>query len=307
MKKILLITIVLLSLTGCSEEAKTIKIAEQYGIAYAPLQVMKEEQILESLLGDDYEVKWVKLANTAAIREAMIGDDLDIGFTGIPPFIIGVDNGMDWQIISALSESPLGLVVNDPNIKELSDLLDQGKIALPQPGSIQHILLSMSAKEELGDATIFDNQLVSMKHPDGQIALNAGKDIKAHYTSPPFIFQELDQENNHLLVDGIDAMNGEFTFIVGVCGVDFYEQSEEYRLFKEALEMAIERINSGDDSVIELLAESYSLDYDTMDAYLNHQDMSYGNEIKGVQTFIDFMFEAGYIKEELFQSDVIWD
>ncbi len=55
---------------------------------------------------------------------------------------------------------PLGLVVNDASITTLEQLKDAGKIALPQPGSIQHILLSMAAGRELGDSKALDNQLV---------------------------------------------------------------------------------------------------------------------------------------------------
>ncbi len=113
MRRIQLMTAILLLAgllaAGCKEEAKTIRIAEQYGLAYAPLQVMKEGAYLEEILGDEYTVEWVKLANTAAIREAMLGDGLDVGFMGIPPFLIGVENGMEWKIMTGLSKSPWDL------------------------------------------------------------------------------------------------------------------------------------------------------------------------------------------------------
>lgn len=298
---------VLLGATGCENKVKTIKIAEQYGIAYAPLQIMKENQLLEEALGDGYQVEWVKLANTAAIREAMLGDSLDIGFMGIPPFLIGVDTGMDWKMMSGLSESPLGLVVNDPAIEDLAMLKDNGKIALPQPGSIQHILLAMAAKKQLGDAKAFDQQLISMKHPDGVMALNAGTEVVGHYTSPPFLFQELDQKQNHLLVDGIDGTGGPFTFIVGVCREELYENKEVYNAFLEGLSRSVTMLNNREEKIIQQLAKVYELDEDVLISHLNQEGMSYNLDIKGVDLFIEFMYNEGYLENELMKKDLIWE
>lgn len=306
-KIIVLLCICLTAITSCKNEPKTIKIAEQYGLAYAPIQVMKESGYLEELLGDDYTVEWVKLANTAAIREAMLGDSLDVGFMGIPPFLIGVDNQMEWKIISGLSKSPLGLVVNDPSITTLEDLVGDAKIALPQPGSIQHILLTMAAQDELGDPSVFDNQLVSMKHPDGLLALLAGNDISGHFTSPPYIFKELEEENHKLLVSGNEAFGGEFTFIVGVCREEFYNNDVPYAALQEALEKAMDDIDNKNEEALVLLGTSYELDRETLMSYLYHEDMSYGSEVVGVQRFSDFMLDVDYISEAIIEKDVIWN
>lgn len=306
MKKAVFVLAVLLIVTsGCSKEDKTIIIADQYGLAYAPIQVMKGSGILEEMLGEDYTVQWVKLANMAAIREAMVGDSLDVGFMGIPPFLIGVDNDMEWKIMGGLSEAPLGLVVSDPDIKSLEALIGKGKIALPQPGSIQHILLSMTAKDQLGDPTVFDQQLVSMKHPDGMMALGSSDEVIAHYTSPPYLFMELEDDNNHLLTVGTDGTKGEFTFIVGVCRESFYDH-EAYDEVMAALEESIALIQERDEATLELLADSYDLDMETLMSYLYHEDMAFGTQVKGVEKFIDFMLEAGYIKEYYEEAEVIW-
>jgi NitT/TauT family transport system substrate-binding protein len=102
--------------TSTADEKRVIKIAEQYGLAYAPIAIMKEKKMLEEK-DESLSVQWKTLSNTAAIREAMLVDDLDIGFMGIPPFMIAYNNKMDWKIFTGLSSSPLGLVVNDENIK----------------------------------------------------------------------------------------------------------------------------------------------------------------------------------------------
>jgi NitT/TauT family transport system substrate-binding protein len=303
---LLVCMLILISAVGCENEVTTIKIAEQYGIAYAPLQVMKENHLLEEALGDGYQVEWIKLSNTAAIREAMLGDGLDIGFMGIPPFLIGVDAGMDWKIMTGLSESPLGLVVNDPAITDLSLLLENGKIALPQPGSIQHILLAMAAQKQLGDAKAFDVQLISMKHPDGMMALNAGTEVVGHYTSPPYIFQELENEQNHMLIDGIDGTGAPFTFIAGVCRKELFDNKKVYNTFIEALDKSIDLLNTRDSKVIEQLSQAYELDSDVLLSYMDKEGMSYNLDIKGVELFIDFMYGEEYLEKEITKEDVIW-
>jgi ABC-type nitrate/sulfonate/bicarbonate transport system substrate-binding protein len=67
------------------------------------------------------QIEWVQLGNATAIREAMLARELDFGFMGIPPFLIGLDKGTNWQLIHGLSECPLGLVSFDPNVKSLED------------------------------------------------------------------------------------------------------------------------------------------------------------------------------------------
>lgn len=105
-----IIAISLICLAGCSKEenpVRKIRIAEQYGLAYAPLQVLVEKGFLEEKAGD-VEVQWVRLGNTAAIREAVLAGDLDIGFMGIPPFSLPGTRGWSGKSPRACRAAPLG-------------------------------------------------------------------------------------------------------------------------------------------------------------------------------------------------------
>src|SRR6056297_2831547 len=137
---------------------KTLVVAEQYGLAYAPLQIVRAQGLLEAEL-PEYRVEWRRLGNTAAIREAMLAGRLDAGFMGIPPFLIGYDRGMEWRIFTGLSEAPLGLVSGDEGLRSLADFGAEDRLALPQPGSIQHIMLSMACERQLGDAQGLDEKI----------------------------------------------------------------------------------------------------------------------------------------------------
>lgn len=307
---VVLSMMLVLNITGCGEsenQEQVIYIADQYGLAYAPLQIMKEEGFLEQQLGDDYQVKWVRLANTAAIREAMLAEDLDIGFMGIPPFLIGVEQDMGWKIISGLAISPLGLVALDEEVKSLEDMLGIGQIALPQPGSIQHILLQMAAEKELGDANVFDNQLISMKHPDGMQALMLNEDVKAHFTSPPYLFQEMALENGHMIVDGTEAMGEPFTFIVGVCREEFRDNEVVYEAFNHALDQAINYITFYPDESVDILSASYEIDDCVLRDYLYCQGLTYTDEVLGLERFMDFMVTYEYLEDTFELEEIIWE
>lgn len=306
--KMIFVVLIMIVLVGCGKkDDNTVKIAQQYGLAYAPIQIMKEKGFLEEELPDK-KIEWVKLANTAAIREAVLADNLDVGFMGIPPFLIALDNGMDWKMMTGLSSSPLGLVTYDNAINSLSDFAKQDKIALPQPGSIQHILLAMACERELGKADALDNQLVSMKHPDGFQALTSKQDIKAHFTSPPYVFEELANKDNHMVISGEEAMGSEFTFIVGACTKEFYNNNkDEYEALKKAIDKSIEFMMNNEEETLDILSTLYKMDKDKLKGYLNYEGMKYARDILGVNQFVDFMVRNEYLKKSYKLDEVIWE
>lgn len=307
-KCLLIILMIMVLTSSCGKKTdNTVKIAQQYGLAYAPIQLMKEKGFLEDLLPNK-KIEWVKLANTAAIREAVLADNLDVGFMGIPPFLIALDNGMKWKMMSGLSRCPLGLITYDDNIKSLKDFTIKDKIALPQPGSIQHILLAMACEKVFGKADALDNQLVSMKHPDGFQALMSKQDIKAHFTSPPYIFEELANKNYHMVISGEEAMGSEFTFIVGACTENFYNNNkEDYVALKDAINKAIDFMNNNKEESIDILSKIYKLDKDKLEDYLYDEGMNYSTDILGVDKFTKFMLDNNYLKKTYENKELIWE
>ncbi|MBN2259092.1 MAG: ABC transporter substrate-binding protein [Clostridiales bacterium] len=305
-KLIIILIAISVILSGCnSSDEKVIKIAQQYGLAYAPLELSKELGLIEKYL-PDYEIQWKQIMNTATIREGMLSSDLDIGFMGIPPFLIGVDNEMGWRIFRGLSEAPVGMTINTNKVTTLDDFDANHKIALPQPGSIQHILLSMFMEKNKGQADALDDYLISMAHPDGQIALLSASEVSAHFSSPPYIFEELKDDNIKLLIDGKDAFGGEFTFIVGVVKENF-KNDEVIVGINKGIDEAVEMIKTNPEKVAELMAPVYGLDEETTLLYLTNKDMDYSNEVKGVDRFSEFMFINGYLEENVLEEDVFYE
>ena len=294
--------------SGDQNSQKSITIAEQYGLAYAPVQLIKELKLLEES-DSDLKVEWKQLSNTTSIRESMLAGEVNVAFMAIPPFLIARDKGMEWKIISGLSESPLGLMTNRSYINFLSDFKTEDEIALPQPGSIQHILLSMAAKREFGETEKFDDQLLTMNHPDAMNALLAGREVSAHFASAPYLFLESKEDGIKKVLSGSEAFGGDFTFIIGVSTKEFYQQqSENYILFYKALMKAIDFIEQNPAGAAELLADNYDLSQAEMEEYLSWPGMKFTSEIKGLEEFIAFMTAEGYLEENDYQgSELIFE
>ena len=306
----LVIIMFIFLINGCAreKEEKSVTIADQYGLAYAPVQIMKIKNILKNNTGN-VNIEWKKLANTAAIRESMLAGEVDIGFMAIPPFLIGKDKGMKWKIITGLSMSPLGLMTYKEKVKTLADIEKNDRIALPQPGSIQHILLAMAAERKFGDASRFDNQLVTMAHPDGMNALLSRKEITAPFTSPPYIFKESEAKGIHQILSGREAIGGKFSFIVGVGTENFHDNYPEiYNAFIKSLNQSINFIKDNPEKTSSLLTEDYNISQQEIKKYITWPGMKYTNQIRGLDKFITFMKKAGYIdfkNKDL--SQILWD
>lgn len=285
-------------------------IADQFGLAYAPIEILKGTEILDEELAkaglETTTIEFKTLGNTAAIREAMVSGDLDIGFVAIPPFLIGKDNGMDWRIIAGVSESPMALVTKDPELTSLSQLTPEHRIMLPQPGSVQHILLSMAAEKDLNDSKAFDNQLIAMAHPDAMTAMLSGPKTQLHFTSPPYLDQELALEGFHPLVDAETIMGGPFTFIVGICPQRVYDDTRLYNAFESALLRAVTFMNTQPREAAEILSASYDYSTAELDLYLSNGQLRFDSEVRGLDTFYEFMYRTGMIKSPQNLKDLYW-
>jgi NitT/TauT family transport system substrate-binding protein len=177
------------------------------------------------------------------------------------------------------------------------------KIALTQPGSIQHILLSMAAQSKFKNTKKFDNQLLTMNHPDAMNALLAKRELSAHFASAPYLFLETKAGMKEVL-SGKEAFGGDFTFIIGVSTQEFYQQQpENYHLFSNALAEAISFIQQHPDRSAEILADNYSLSKAEMREYINWPGMEFSSEIKGLKKFIDFMKTEGYLSEINYEKE----
>ncbi|MFA6618139.1 MAG: ABC transporter substrate-binding protein [Candidatus Neomarinimicrobiota bacterium] len=312
MKKLLtslLMVILVLSLFSCSsKDPDKVVIAQQFGLGYAPLTLVKELNLIEKYY-PNAKIEWAQLGSGGSIREAMAAGQVDVGSMGVPPFLIAWAKGYDYKIMTALCEMPLGLQTNRPEVKSLKDISPQMKIATPSPGSIQHILLSMASEKELGDATALDRNVIAMAHPDAANALINKIEIAAHFTSPPYIFMELESEGIHQVVDAEkDAFGEAFTFLVTAGTGKFKTRNPElFEAVNTALREAIAIMENDPGSVSDIVAPTLNLDRETYLRYCNWPGVKFETEPRGMLKFLDFMNRAGYVsKTTSEQRDLMW-
>lgn len=273
-----------------------VRIAIQFGLGYAPVQIVQEKKLIEKYL-PGAQVEWKQMGGEM-IREAMLAGELDIGFTGVTPFFVAWDKGADWKIATALLSAPLGLQTNKKEINSLKDFTKADKIATPYSGSIQHILLAMAAEKELGNPNALDNNLISMQHPDAATALMNGSAIAAHFAAPPYLFEELEARDIKQVVDAEEAFGGEFGFLVGSATKSFHDNNPAaYAAFVMAVNEAITFINTNPREAAAILAPSFKMSPEKVEKYLTWPGTNYTSTPYGLMGFAEFMKKAGYIKK----------
>jgi NitT/TauT family transport system substrate-binding protein len=204
-------------------EIGTIRLAEQPGLGYLPLIVMREFALIEKHVEKaglpKPKVEWLKFSGGAAMNEAILSNSLEVASGGVGPLVTIWDRTkgrFDVKGISALNSMPLYLTSNNPNVKTIKDFTDKDRIALPAVRvSIQAVTLQIAAEKQFGKGnhTKLDSLTVSMPHPTATAALLSGKtEVTAHLSSPPFQYQQLQQKSIHRVLSSYDVMGGKTTF-----------------------------------------------------------------------------------------------
>lgn len=296
-----LVAVMAVCFTACGGDLSdsgdtTLTIAHQYGMAYAPFEVMKQQNLIEKYY-DGVEVEWSTLNSGSAINEGFASGDIDVGGMGVAPAITGVTSGVPYKIAANMSAQPHKIMTNDPDIKTLKDIGDK-QIALVNIGSIQHILLAMAADEQLGDAHALDNNIAAMAHPDGMSSLLSGS-IACQLTTSPYVYKEAEEEGIHE-VEALESVwpDGN-SFILMMASTDLYENNPElYEAVLSALDEAINWINDNKEEAAEMLCEAEDVDAATMLEWLNDPACVYSTETKGVMDMANFMAENDFLENE---------
>ncbi|HBF35716.1 MAG TPA: ABC transporter substrate-binding protein [Firmicutes bacterium] len=302
----IIFSISIVNFTVAAEPMPEIKIAGQFGLVYAPLMIADKLQIFEK---NGLKPVWKEYGSGAAVREALISGEADVGFMGIPPFLIGWDKGCPWKVAMGFVVVPVGLVTNNPRIKSLKDFKPSDKIAVPSPGSVQHILLAMAAEKELGSPNALDTNIMAMPHPDAVAALISKKGLAAHFTTPPYLFEELNQPGFHLVSSDKSIFGRPFSFNVGVASKKFHDEKPlEYLGFVKAINNSFAWLNGNMPAAATILAPEFKLTPQKTLQYLKWPGMDYTTRAYGLMEFAYFMKRAGFLKKiPTNANEIIWE
>ena len=251
-----LVVAVAVALPGAAAEPSQIRVAEQYGLAFLPLMIMRDQRLIErraQQLGlPKLEVKWAKLGAVSAINDALLAGELDFAAGGVPSLVLlwSKTRGTAEAVrgIGALGDIPNELIVSRPEVKTIRDLGAQDKIAVSAVKiSNQAVALQMAAAQQFGEENYerLDPLTVGMAHPDAAVALLSGSGaITGHFSSPPFLQRELRAPGLHSILSTYDVLGGPATLNVVWTVARFHDRHPTaYRAFVESLDEAIALLN----------------------------------------------------------------
>ncbi len=157
------------------------------------------------------DAKGAPYANGGAVMTAFQAGDVDIGYLGSPPAIIGhVNSEIDTKVIAQVNSIGSALVVRD-GIVTASDL--RGKtIASPGAVTIQHFMLLTYLEDngiDVSEVTLTDSSVTLMA-----LALEAGE-IDGFIAWQPFPADAVDRGLGHVLADSTDIWPGHICCVVG--------------------------------------------------------------------------------------------
>lgn len=289
-------------------EVKEVRLAKQYGLGYLPLIIMEEQRLIEKHtraagLGD-VKVTWATLGGGSAMNDAILSNSVDYISSGVAPLVVLWDKSKGAvKGVSALISTPNYLNTNNPAVKSIRDFTDKDRIALPSAKvSIQAIILQMAAAKEFGQDNYarLDRLTVTMKHPDAMAALLSGKsEITGHLTSPPFMFQELDDKRVRTVLNSYDVLGGPHTFNVITTTKAFHDNNPKtYAAVFAALEEAVTYINRNKRSAAEIYQKASKTreSLDDLIKEISQPSLAYTTTPLRITQFSDFMCRTGTIK-----------
>jgi NitT/TauT family transport system substrate-binding protein len=289
-------------------EVREVRLAKQYGLGYLPLIIMEEQRLIEKHaktagLGD-IKVTWTTLGGGSAMNDALLSGSVDYISSGVAPLIVLWDKSKGGvKGVSALISTPNYLNTSNPAVKTIRDFTDRDRIALPSVKvSIQAIILQMAAAREFGqdNHARLDKLTVTMKHPDAMAALLSAKsEITGHLTSPPFMFQELDDKRIRTVLNSYDVLGGPHTFNVFTTTKAFHDANPKtYAAVFAALEESISYINRNRRAAAEIYQKASKTreSLDDLVREINQPTLSYTVTPQNVSRFSDFMYRTGTIK-----------
>lgn len=305
---LLALVLIIVAIVPARAEVKEVRLAKQYGLGYLPLIIMEEQKLIEKHakaagLGD-VKVNWATLGGGGAVNDALLSGSVDYISSGVAPLVVLWDKSKGTvKGVSALISTPNYLNTNNPAVKTIRDFTDKDRIGLPTAKvSIQAIILQMAAAREYGQDNFakLDKLTVTMKHPDAMAALMSGKsEITGHLTSPPFMFQELDDKRVHTVLNSYDVLGGPHTFNVITTTKAFHDNNPKtYAAVFAALEEAVAYINKNKKASAEIYqkASKTKESLDDLVKEISQPSLSYTTTPQKISKFADFMYKTGTIK-----------
>jgi NitT/TauT family transport system substrate-binding protein len=296
--------------TPAAAETQTVRVARQLGLGYLQLYVAEKERLIEKHAAaaglGEVKVSWIAIGNPSAIGDAILSNSAEFGASGVPPFLLLWDRtrGADQiKALAALNSQPAYLNTNKPNVKSIADFAPEDRIAVPSvKTAFQAIILQMAAEKTFGEAQRFklDTQTVSLSHPDATVAILGGRsEIVAHFTSPPYQYQQLRDPKVHRVLSSYEITDGPASFSALYAKSSFEQKNPKLtRAVLDAIEEATSFIRTRPDDAARIFIEieKSNLTSEFVRGMLADPEIRYGVAPEKITVFTDFLARTGLIK-----------
>lgn len=249
------------AITRAQQATKTI-IGVQNGLAYLNFIVAEQLGLFEKhaeKLGAKSDFQIVRLGGPTALTEGILSGNVNIAALGMQPLLIGWEKTLKNYKMGGISgywKGTYAIYANDPAIRSIADIRPTDKIAVPGPTSSQAVILRRAAEKLFGpgNANKFDQQLVTLPHPDAVAALSTGNTVQVYFAISPFTEVLAKAPNVHLIGTSADYNPKDMTNGVTAGLSDFVTSNP---LVIKAFLSALEEANAFIPQNIEKTAEIY--------------------------------------------------
>jgi NitT/TauT family transport system substrate-binding protein len=290
-------------------EVNEVRLAQQFGINYLPLTIMRTEKLVEkhaAALGlGQVKVTWRQFGAGNVMNEALFADQLDFASGGVGPLLTIWDKTkriFDVHGVAALGSMPFYLNTTNPNVKTIKDFSEKDKIALPAVEvSIQAVVLQMAAAKEFGKENYkkLDSFTVAMKHPDAMAALLSGTEVTAHFANSPFQEQELQDKKVHRVLSSYEVLGEPGTLNSVYTTKKFHDNNPKtYQAVLNALKEAVEFNNKDKARAAKIYVadEKSKLTPEFVQKILEDPNFIVTTEPQGIMKYAEFMHSVKKIK-----------
>ncbi|HVY57467.1 MAG TPA: ABC transporter substrate-binding protein [Xanthobacteraceae bacterium] len=289
---------------------QTVKIGTGFGLAFLPLYLMDELQLVEKHAkeaGLDVKASYVRVSGSGPMQDAILSGAVDMGPYGVPQLLLAWEKarGTPQQMfaVSGVATLPATLVTNDPNIRSLRDVRPTDRIAMPALLSPQMYMLQMAAEKTFGRGQHhrFRSQAVAKTNPESlKAVLSRTSDVTLYFSTPPYSQAALKNPGVHVVLTSSDVFAGKSSLIVLSVTkryIDAHPKMPDVivRAIDEAA--AVIRDDPGRAAAIYLKHEPLAgFDVAAIEAILRRDKDEFGSSVHGIQAYADVMSRLGQLK-----------
>lgn len=287
-----------------------LRIAEQFGVVYLLLNVVRDQQLVEKhgkADGIDIKVDWTQLSGGSAVNDALLAGSVDIAGAGVGPLLTIWDRTHGRQNVKAvasLGNFPYYLVSNNPQVKTIADFTAKDRIAVPAVGvSVQSRFLQYAAAKQWGDKDYakLDQYSINLPHPDAAASLIAGgTELTAHFSNPPFQEQELANPNVHVVLDSYEVLGPNSPTLLFATEKFRKENPKTYKAFIEALAEAADFVQKDKAAAADtyIRVTKAKIDRDELIKIISNPKFEFTITPKNTYPLAEFLHRIGAIKNK---------